>query len=72
MKQLKPSPSQTGLPASQGSGSTPSLAQLKALRLAQKETNQRVEELKLRLFRITEQHMDQAVRLIKRWLSDKD
>ena len=42
------------------------------VRLAQKETNQRVEELKLRLFRITEQHMDQAVRLIKRWLSDKD
>ena len=72
MKQLKPSPPQTGLPAGQGNGSTPSLAHLKALRLAQKETNQRVEELKLRLFRITEQHMDQAVRLIKRWLSDKD
>ncbi|OXS29665.1 MAG: hypothetical protein BCS36_07385 [Desulfovibrio sp. MES5] len=49
-----------------------SLTQLKTLRRAQKETNQRVEELKLRLFRITEQHMDQAVRLIKRWLSDKD
>lgn len=49
-----------------------SLAQLKALRLAQKESNQRVEELKVRLFRITEQHMDQAVRLIKRWLSDKE
>ena len=72
MKQLKPSQSQAGLPAGQGNGATPSLSQLRALRLAQKETNQRVEELKLRLFRITEQHMDQAVRLIKRWLSDKD
>lgn len=72
MKQLKPSSSQTGLSVGQGNGSTPSLAQLKALRLAQKETNQRVEELKLRLFRVTEQHMDHAVRLIKRWLSDKD
>ncbi|MDD4701872.1 MAG: flagellar M-ring protein FliF [Desulfovibrio sp.] len=72
MKQLKPSQSQAGLPTGQGSGATPSLSQLKALRLAKKETNQRVEELKLRLFRITEQHMDQAVRLIKRWLSEKD
>ncbi|VZH35005.1 conserved protein of unknown function [Desulfovibrio sp. 86] len=42
------------------------------MRRAQRETNQRVEDLKLRLFRITEQHMDQAVRLIKRWLSDKE
>jgi hypothetical protein len=42
------------------------------LRLAQKESNQRVEELKMRLFHITEQHMDQAVRLIKRWLADKE
>ncbi|MEG6503011.1 MULTISPECIES: flagellar M-ring protein FliF [unclassified Desulfovibrio] len=72
MKQLKPSPPRAGLSAGQGGGLTPALAQLKALRLAQRETNQRVEELKLRLVRITEQHMDQAVRLIKRWLSDKD
>lgn len=60
------------LPAGEGSSSrVPSLAQLKALRHAQKETNRRVEELKLRLFRITEQHMDQAVRLIKRWMADR-
>lgn len=73
MKQLKPSPSRTSLLTGSESGpSSSSLAQLKTLRRAQKETNQRVEELKLRLFRITEQHMDQAVRLIKRWLSDKD
>lgn len=73
MKQLKPSPSQTGLLTGKGNGlASSSLTQLKTLRRAQKETNQRVEELKLRLFRITEQHMDQAVRLIRRWLSDKD
>lgn len=72
MKQLKPSPPQMGLSSGQGSGLTPALSRLKALRLAQRETNQRVEELKLRLFRLTEQHMDQAVRLMKRWLSDKD
>ena len=72
MKQLKPSPPQMGLSSGQGGGSTPALSRLKALRLAQKETNQRGEELKLRLFRLTEQHMDQAVRLMKRWLADKD
>ena len=54
------------LPA--GGGRVPSLADLKALRLAQRETNQRVEELKLKLFHITEQHMDHAVRLIRRWM----
>ncbi|MBQ3059963.1 MAG: flagellar M-ring protein FliF [Desulfovibrio sp.] len=52
-------------------GSVPSLADLKALRLAQRETNQRVEELKLKLFHATEQHMDQAVRLIRRMMKNK-
>lgn len=46
------------------------MAELKALRLAQKAANRRVEELKMRLFRMTEQHMDQAVSLIRRWLKD--
>ena len=64
MKQLKPSQA-SRVPAENNA----SLSQLKALRLAQKESNQRVEELKMRLFHITEQHMDQAVRLIKRWLA---
>lgn len=50
----------------------PALAELRALRHAQKETNVRVEELKLRLFRITEQHMDQAIRIIKRWLAQNE
>ncbi|SCM74717.1 flagellar M-ring protein FliF [Desulfovibrio sp. 86] len=73
MKQLKPSPSRPSpLTGDESSLASSSLAQLKTLRRAQRETNQRVEDLKLRLFRITEQHMDQAVRLIKRWLSDKE
>ena len=58
---------------SQGkSGSSPALSDIRAIRLAQKATNQRVEELKLRLFRMTEQHMDQAVSLIRRWLKDPE
>ena len=61
----------TALPEGGDASRLPSLAELKALRLAQKETNQRVEELKLRLHRSTEQHMDQAVHLIRRWLTDK-
>lgn len=67
MKQLPPKATNRQL-----TESSPELSQLKALRLAQKESNQRVEELKMRLFHITEQHMDQAVRLIKRWLADKE
>ena len=67
MKQLKPNQA-SRVPAE----SSATLSQLKALRLAQKESNQRVEELKMQLFHITEQHMDQAVRLIKRWLADKE
>ncbi|WP_291445978.1 flagellar M-ring protein FliF [Desulfovibrio sp.] len=67
MKQLPPKVNDRQL-----TESSSTLSQLKALRLAQKESNQRVEELKMRLFHITEQHMDQAVRLIKRWLADKE
>lgn len=50
----------------------PELAELKAIRVAQRATNQRVEELKLKLFRVTEQHMDQAISLIRRWMNKKD
>ena len=67
MKQLQPKQADNP-PAERNT----SLSQLKAIRLAQKESNQRVEQLKMRLFHITEQHMDQAVRLIKRWLADKE
>ena len=63
----------TALPSGGGDSSRlPSPTELKALRHAQKETNQRVEELKLRLYHFTEQHMDQAVHLIRRWLTDKE
>lgn len=65
MKQPKPN-SALSLPGGNG----PSLAELRAQRRAQRETNQRVEELKLRVLRFTEQNMEQAVRLIKRWLSE--
>lgn len=47
-----------------------SLTELKAIRLAQKATNQRVEELKSKLFRFTEQHMDQVVSLVRNWLDE--
>ena len=66
MKQLKPN-SAGRLP---GGSADASLAELRAQRRAQRETNQRVEELKLRVLRFTEQHMEQAVRLIKRWLAE--
>lgn len=51
--------------------STPAaLAELREIRRAQRATSQRVEELKMRLFRMTEQHMDQAVNLIRRWMEE--
>ena len=52
MKQQRPD--LKSLPSGgRGTSRLPSLAELKALRHAQKETNQRVEELKLRLFHFT-------------------
>ena len=67
MKQQERKPKALG----QGGGSAPpDLSELRAIRLAQKATNQRVEDLKLRLFRLTEQHMDQAVSLLRRWMDD--
>lgn len=66
---MKQEPKTKALSGAQG-GNPPSLADLRAIRLAQKATNQRVEELKLRVFRMTDQHMDQAVCLIRRWLND--
>lgn len=54
-----------------GVGTPPTLSELRNLRMQQRATNQRVEELKLRLFRLTERHMEQAVSLIRRWMDDK-
>ncbi len=47
---------------------TLSLDELRAQHRERAETNRRVEELKLSLLRMTEHNMDQAVRLIRRWL----
>lgn len=57
-------------PANEGAH-TPLLANLKALRKTQREASQRVEELKLRLFQLTERHMEQATSIIKNWLKPK-
>lgn len=54
-----------------GGAEPPSLAELRAIRVAQRATNQRVEELKLKLFHMTERHMDQTVSLIRRWMKDE-
>ena len=69
---MKQSEHKTGILTAGGKGSPPSLAELKAIRQAQRATSQRVEELKMRLFRITEQHRDQAVSLIRRWMEKKE
>ena len=68
MKQLE---RKQGSAPSLAAGITPArLAELKAIRQAQRAVNQRVEELKMKLFRMTEQHMDQAVNLIRRWMGE--
>ncbi len=51
-------------------GDPQALAELKALRKAQKECSLRVEELKLRLLLLTEKHWDQSVSILKNWLND--
>jgi hypothetical protein len=66
-------PKQPERPAlSGGDGDASFLAELKARRRMQKECNQRIEELKMRIFRITERHMEQTVRLVHRWLADDE
>ena len=57
--------------AGAGDDDTPALAELRALRKAQRDHSRRVEELKLRLLQLTEHNWDQAVTLIKRWSKDK-
>ena len=63
-------PARNALTQNATQGDVPSLAELKALRRSQREASQRVEELKLRLFQITEKHMDQAISLIKGWIKN--
>jgi flagellar biosynthesis/type III secretory pathway M-ring protein FliF/YscJ len=69
MKQPK-RPDRSALPSSDGDGL--SLAELKARRSAQKEYARRIETLKMRIFRVTEQHTERVVRLVRRWLSDNE
>lgn len=47
---------------------TPQLMELKAMRKAQRQTTQRIEEIKSRLFQISEQHMDQVINIMKQWV----
>ena len=66
-------PKQPALSAGKKAGkdlSPQEIAQLKALRKAQRDASQRVEALKLKLFQITEHHMDQAISLIRRWIQN--
>lgn len=49
----------------------PNLEELRAQRRARREVNQRVEALKVNLLRICEHNVEQAVRLIRRWLKEK-
>lgn len=67
MKQSERNNKQIG----QGAGNAPaSLSEIKALRLSQRAAAQRVDDLKMRLFRISEQHMDQVVSLVRRWMDN--
>ncbi|MCR5562946.1 MAG: flagellar M-ring protein FliF [Desulfovibrio sp.] len=59
--------------ASQGGRSAPpELAALQAQRLERRKTNQRIADLKLQLLHLTEHHMDHVVRLIRRWLAQRE
>ncbi len=58
-----------------GGGQTPSamtLAELKALRDQQREMSRRIEELKLRLFQMSERNIEKTVWLIKTWVKKID
>ena len=50
----------------------PTLEELRARRLERREVNKRVDELKTKLFRMTEGHMEQTVRVIRGWLKAAD
>lgn len=67
---MQPKQPKKALPSS--GGNLPDLAKVRAMRLAQRETNHRIEELKLKLLHLTEQHMDKAVNLVREMIaSDK-
>jgi len=45
----------------------PSLTELKALQKTKRECGKRIEELKYKLFQLTDKHMDQAIVILKKW-----
>lgn len=49
----------------------PTLEELRIRRQERREVNKRVDELKLKLFRLTEGHMEQTIRVLRTWLSTK-
>lgn len=51
-----------------GGQSLTSITDVRKLRHAQQETNRRVEELRTKVFRITEHRMEQAINVLKGWL----
>lgn len=46
----------------------PAIAELRMLHKKKRETTRRLEELKIKIFHVTERHMDQAVSILKGWL----
>ena len=67
------------LPNSQGlslaawaGGVPPSREELRARQLERREANKRVDDLKTKLFRLTEGHMEQTVRILRSWLKQEE
>lgn len=48
----------------------PTIAELKALQKDKRECSKRIEELKYKLFQLTEKHMSQAVVILKKWTKE--
>ncbi len=57
------------LTAAAQSGNEEALANLKALRKAQKEISRRTEELRVRLLQLTNRHWDQTICIVKGWMN---
>ncbi len=49
-------------------GDANALEEVRNWRKKQKETTHRVEELKLRLFQLSEKHWDQSISIMRSWL----
>ncbi|MBQ7738085.1 MAG: hypothetical protein IJT59_00300 [Desulfovibrionaceae bacterium] len=49
----------------------PSLDELRAMRRARRETNKRIEELKISLLRMCERDIEPAIRILRGWAEEK-